>query len=915
MTERCWSFDLEWEVARANRLVCLQHCELFADGTTSAGEVVAAWPGEQARARELVGDVLASPDWIILGQNVAGDLMRVAREFGLLREVDAAYRAGRVRDTMIAQRLLDVGWPGYLVWKPLGVKAKKKGKKRRAEDEVDPDELDETQVEEVGGQKGMWTTMKRAPHALLGELIFEERDEGGGKGQQAKAGLEALAARYLGIDLSKVKKDANSVRRRYGEMIGIPVADWPPEFLEYAREDPVLTARVRAEQLKRPRHPYDGPWVDVLFREAPPGCAPWAPLRCERFECYYAFSAADLEIPGVVRDQPRVEALRATLARVADSLEDVAVRSGVVRCEVTRDAAAAFRSGLVKLEVKHDAAAGKAAGLTPAEVREVFRRAREAAADGRADEVRELAAAHPWLTVVEKLDAPAVREAADEAIALAGRRDLAGLEAFVASRPWLSVARKKATDEITSRALAAYKAAGVREIPRTPTGEVQASAEHLVHVIRAREDADPEAAADLQALLGIDMLRHLQAWADSGDPARIARAAEAADDPGLAAHVLRGKAQGFDTGFLKALDTRHRRTDPDKWRDPEGPARFGVSTFKATARTGLRGDVRQNMPKSGGVRECFIPRPGRAFICVDFAAFEMSTLADALDSLVVEGLYGKRGGISRLGEAVRKGDDCHLLLASNMRREPYEQLVAFYKPLKKKIEENGEGSVGKGELRDWRDLDLDRAGAKEGNFGYGGGMGAKKFARLQRKKGRSMTEERARQILEAWLETWSPEILDYRRLASDATGDRNRRRSATVVHMRGGHVRGGLDFCAWLNTHFQELAARAAKRAGLYLYQAAEGLIDSVLAGPGLGPTGRRFDPVLFVHDEYVCEADLEIARLVEDLAAPRKKDGSAQTYSPAQREVQRLMELGASEVVRTPVRTEGKVLFERWVK
>jgi hypothetical protein len=36
------------------------------------------------------------------------------------------------------------------------------------------------------------------------------------------------------------------------------------------------------------------------------------------------------------------------------------------------------------------------------------------------------------------------------------------------------------------------------------------------------------------------------------------------------------------------------------------------------------------MPKSGGVRECFVPRRGRVFLCVDYAACEMSTFADVL---------------------------------------------------------------------------------------------------------------------------------------------------------------------------------------------------------------------------------------------------------------------------------------------
>jgi hypothetical protein len=537
----------------------------------------------------------------------------------------------------------------------------------------------------------------------------------------------------------------------------------------------------------------------------------------------------------------------------------------------------------VALEVKHDAVAGKAAGLSPAEVRALFREARDHAAAGRRAEVEALAAAHPWITVREKRDAQAAGLVLAEARAIADRRDAQALAEFAAAHPWLEVQRIKATDEVLSRAVALYKGAGWRELPRTDSGAVSAGAEHLQQVVRPAPGAPEDAAADLARLVSPDILAHLQEWSDAGQLDRLQRALEAANDPGLAAHLARQKCATFDSSFLASIDERHRAENPARWPDPSGPARFGFSPFKSTGRTGIRGDVRQNMPKSGGVRECFVPRRGRVFLCVDYAACEMSTFADVLDELVLGGR-----GWSTLGTAIRSGDDCHLRLAATMRGEPYAQLRAFYKPIKDKIEREGKGAIGKGELRDWLDLDLDRAGAKEGNFGYAGGMGAKKFARLQRKKGRDCDEARARRIRDAWLECWSPEVPAYFELASQATGDRGGRKSATVVHMRGGHVRGGLDFCQWANTHFQQLAAAGAKRAAILLFRACRLDTTSPLYGVA--------DPALFVHDEFILECDEHAAEA-------------------ALKEQERLMARGMAAVCRTPVKAEGKILRERWTK
>jgi hypothetical protein len=836
MSERCLSFDLEWSTrdypngVRDGDLACFQHCELFADGTATAGEVLAAWPGADARAREVFADALMSPSWVLLGQNVAQDVLKPALQWGLLAEADRAYREGRVRCTFLAQRFIDVGWPGRHVW------ISRDARQRKGE-EVDLDLVDESQEDDA--QRGFWKIKKFRPDLLSSrEVMFSTDDDEGGRGDRARAGLAALVARYLGKDISK-DKQADSWRMRYGELIGTPVADWPAEAVRYAADDPVLTALVRVQQVKRPPSRHAGEWCDVAY--PPVGCVPWAPFRCERFEAYAHFALVDMERLGLARDQPRVERMRETLRRAALAAEGAAIRAGVVRLDVGRD-----MSLIAQMKAAH--AADPAAPPPP-----------------------------------DKSGLDDLRTARD----FADRRDAVGLAEFVADRPWIGVERVKDSKEVLARAEALYRAAGMRELPRTKSFGISAGAEHLQQVVRPAPGADDAAATDLRELVGTDLLAHLQAWTDAGETDRITRALDAANDPGLASHMARQKCNTFDSSFLAALDSAHRVTRPDKWRDPYGPARFGFSPFKSTARTGVRGDVRQNMPQRGGVRECFTPRPGRVFVTVDYSACEIATFADVLDDLVCAQHYGQPERISTLGQAVRAGMDCHLNVAASVRGEPYAQLAPFYKRIRVAVDEGA--VVAKGELKDWKALHSDRDDGKRAGLGFMGGMGPKKFARLQRKAGKDMTEDRARVLRVGWLDAWDPEVRAYLEvLATQATGSRRERRSATVIHMRGGHVRGGLDYCQWANTHFQQLAAAGAKRAAIMLFRACR--IDQA------SPLYHVADPALFVHDEFILEVD----------------QAHAET---ALTEVRRLMEAGMAAVCRTPVRTEGKILRERWSK
>ncbi len=935
---RCTSLDTEWH-SITGELACLQTCDLRADGSTSEPLVLAAWPGACDEAASRLRADLLDPRCALMGHNIAGDLLKCAEAWGLEREVEAAYAAGRVRCTYLAQLLINVAWPGRPKWIWLPAEAEE----AEGDDETDPDAPGH-HATTTAGRRGFWALRKFAPHATLGEIEISDDDEEGGRGTRVKSGLGDLLLRYLGLDVSADKKGADSWRLRYGELIGIPVDEWPAEALRYAREDPVHTAMLRVAQVRRPPHPYDGQWCSVFYPR--PGSPPWAALRCEKVEAWAHAALLDMSGPGLMLDSPRVVESRARLHKVAEVAERVAVGTGVVRLDVHHDADAAKDQGLAVLAVSHDAAAGKAAGLSPAEVRELFRAARDAAAAGRGLEVRTLAELHPWIRVEVKRDASAIREIFETARRLAASRDAAGLAALRAEHPWISVSKVKDDGEVRARAIEAYKAAGWRELPKTDSGAISAGADNLIRVVgpgdraasiaeAAQQGADLEAAGDafdaaaedLRALMGPELLARLQAWTDSGELDRIERALRVAADPGLASHLARQKAQTFDTSFLKPIDpaTREARRVAEaeryqaavgriltpsegevlriKWA-AEGPARYGISPFKSTSRVGYRGDLRQNIPGEGGVRECYVARPGWILVATDYAACELSCQADNLDELVVRAVL-REDRHSVLGQAIRNGDDCHLRVVAQIRGEPYAEIAAFYKATKR-LGQDAELWA----QREFKIMDRQRRGAKEANFGFWGGMGPRKFAFLQARKGNPISEGEAKHLRTNWILTWEPEASIYFRLANEATTSGGMLVGATVVHARDGHVRGGVDYCQWSNTHFQYRAARGAKWAGIILRRACKFDRESPLFG--------RVRPLVFIHDEYLCEVE-ESAVAEHDaltaFAAGLPKGSAARAEAEAElgrrsvvEGIGRNMRAGMAKVVSTPVKTEFKI-------
>lgn len=281
-------------------------------------------------------------------------------------------------------------------------------------------------------------------------------------------------------------------------------------------------------------------------------------------------------------------------------------------------------------------------------------------------------------------------------------------------------------------------------------------------------------------------------------------------------------------------------------------ARYGLAE---TGRTTCSPNV-QNLPRSGGVRECFTPRPGWVFAGADYDGLELRTVAQSCLKLV---------GHSNLAKALNAGLDPHLQLAASILGIGYEEAKA-----RKKAGDH--------------EIDMARQTAKVANFGFPGGLGVERFVDYARGSyGVIITPERALELKSQWLATW-PEFVAY--FAHISVLD-------SVVQLFSGRVRGGdVPYTVACNSFFQGLGADAAKRAGWLITRACyvdrpwcPSCKDYLAWGrwsPGLlcgtchsttqhGPLyGSRV--ALFCHDEFLIEirdndnaprAAAELARLM----------------------------------------------------
>jgi DNA polymerase-1 len=261
--------------------------------------------------------------------------------------------------------------------------------------------------------------------------------------------------------------------------------------------------------------------------------------------------------------------------------------------------------------------------------------------------------------------------------------------------------------------------------------------------------------------------------------------------------------------------------------------RFGIA---ATGRTTSSapgvpkiGTNFQSVPRTGGLRECFYPRPGHVFLAADYEGAELHTLAQTCKDKV---------GFSVLGDRLEAGDDVHLFVAAQL-------LGISFDEAKKRKREKGQ------EILDARQ------DAKAANFGFPGGMRERTFINTQiKQRERFWKYDDVVELREAWLTSF-PEMDEYFDHCKTELGPQGK----TVIELAGSEMLRtvkGLPMCA--NTFFQSLAGVGALSAIRELARRMYTVDSSALYGARM---------CNFVHDEAISENNLD-ADL--DAAATEKK-------------------------------------------
>lgn len=257
-----------------------------------------------------------------------------------------------------------------------------------------------------------------------------------------------------------------------------------------------------------------------------------------------------------------------------------------------------------------------------------------------------------------------------------------------------------------------------------------------------------------------------------------------------------------------------------------------------SGRTSCSGPNLQNPPRKGGVRECFVPRPGYVFCSVDYDTIELRALAE-----ICLALFGR----SEMAAALHRGEDLHSALGAEILGISYDEFIARL--------EAGDPEA-----------EAARQDAKGGNFGFPGGMGAAKFLVLQAEAAARQADPAAwaKGLRDAWLRRW-PEMAEFFAYNGGLTGPGG---SGKQVHYRSGRVRDvGEDYCSAANGWFQGLTADGAK-ASLWAVSRA------CYTEPASPLYGSR--PVVFLHDEIIAEvpedraheAATEMARIMISVMA-----------------------------------------------
>lgn len=226
----------------------------------------------------------------------------------------------------------------------------------------------------------------------------------------------------------------------------------------------------------------------------------------------------------------------------------------------------------------------------------------------------------------------------------------------------------------------------------------------------------------------------------------------------------------------------------------------------------------QNLPRFGGVRECYIPAYDY-FCSTDLDTAELRSWAE---------VCLQRGIPSKLAEELNADLDPHLAFGAGLGEISYEEIERRYKDKDK-------------DAKNLRQL------AKVPNFGLPGGLGAGSFVDYAKNYGITLTFEKAKELIRKWKRHYyeAPKYFDWIHRITDVP-------KPTIVHPITGFVRGDVNYTAACNHMFQHLTAMCSKD-GLYRIvrecYTGESEDGSMKKSPLKGCR-----PASFVHDEVVTD-------------------------------------------------------------
>lgn len=310
----------------------------------------------------------------------------------------------------------------------------------------------------------------------------------------------------------------------------------------------------------------------------------------------------------------------------------------------------------------------------------------------------------------------------------------------------------------------------------------------------------------------------------------------------------------------------------------------------------------QQIPRTGGVRDIFIPRPGFVMATIDYSAIELACVAHTMKEL-----FGK----SKMFDLVNSGDtpiDLHAYVGNALynadQKLPLEQLnFKEFSDLKRKNPKI---------YKKYRDR------GKPIGLGYFGGLGEKTMCAVSRGLGIPMTLAQAEEGRRIHSEIF-PEIFDYLgwRKKRDGMGHPRRFEKGWVrkqqveeskwgyAYSANGRYRAGCTYCSCANGRsMQSLAADGLKEAIFLCVRACE---DPEFLG---GQYNDCF--VLFeVHDEIAFE--LPCSRTPG--AQPHSGSDPLAMAKIKMQKFEELMIEGMQKVIPTVRVTVEGGLQERWTK